>query len=182
MPARLKIIFLLSLAISFVFRTTPTDIEEISTTDTEESTTTDDEEMKSRGFAEYETWKPSHHHATESSAPEVILIKQKDPHSDHHSDIMSSFHSTIKHHLPLLAVLAPLVAISVLLPLKAYLGPSYVIYPPVTTAAPPPDSKKDRIGKAEEEAASHSLALQVMNMIDKVDKFYEDMAVKEKKS
>lgn len=172
MPATLKSIFLLSLAISFVFCTT-------TTTDSDDDE--DDLEPEFRGFshAEYETWKP----AAQPSAPEVILIKQKDPHHSDHSDIMSTFHSTIKHHLPLLAVLAPLVAVSVLLPLKAYLGPSYVIYPPVAAPAPPAATKnEDRVGKAENEGLSHSLAIQVLNMIEEMDRMYEEMATKKKES
>lgn len=171
MPARVKNIFLLSLAISIVFCTTTTESDDGE----------DGPEPEFRGFAhaEYETWKP----AAEPSAPQVILIKQKDPHHSDHSDIMSSLHSTIKHHLPLLAVLAPLVAVSVLLPLKAYLGPSYVIYPPVASPAPPAATKNtDRVGKAENEALSNSLALQVLNMIEEMDRMYEEMATENKES
>lgn len=171
MPARVKITFLLSLAICFVICATNTESE-----DDEEGL-----EPEFRGFAhaEYETWKP----AAEPSAPQVILIKQKDPHHSDHSDIMSSLHSTIKHHLPLLAVLAPLVAVSVLLPLKAYLGPSYVVYPPVAAPAPPAATKnKERVGKTENEGLSHSLAIQVLNMIEEMDRMYEEMAAKKKES
>lgn len=160
MPERLTIILLLSLAISNVI-CTPPDNDDV-----------DEYDPEFRGFSEYETWKPA-----QSSAPEVILIKHKDP---HHLDSMSSISSVIKHNLPLLAVLAPLVAVCVLLPLKAYLGPSYIVYPPVT-AAPPAAPPSKRISRAENDIfEENSLAAQVLSMIEEIDKAYEEMAAKEK--
>lgn len=155
MPERLTIILLLTLAMPFALCDDPPD---------NDVATEDDLDPELRGYPEYETWKPTAH----ASAPEVILIKQKDPH--HHSETMS----TIKHHLPLLAVLAPLIAVAVLLPLKAYLGPSYIVYPPVAPPSDAPASKRERLGKVEKE--EESLMVQVMNMIEEIDKVYGEMS------
>lgn len=163
MTERLTFTLLLSLMVCFVLCSSP------NTGDDGE-----DYDAELRGYPEYETWKPS----AQSSAPEVILIKQKDP---HHHDSLSSISSIIKHNLPLLAVLAPLVAVSVLLPLKAYLGPAYVVYPPVTAAPPAaPPSARDRVGKSENEIEETSLTAQVLNMIEEMDKLYGEMTTKDK--
>ncbi|KAG8196215.1 hypothetical protein JTE90_007940 [Oedothorax gibbosus] len=130
-----------------------------------------------RGYADYDSWKPS-----ASSTPDVILIKQKDPddHHHHHDGHHSSISSVFKDNLPLFAVLAPLAAAAVLFPLKAYFGASYVLFPPATPA-PAPASKK-RVGKEENDVVeTQTMAGQVLQMIEKLDKLYSENAVKQKK-
>ncbi|GFY63357.1 uncharacterized protein TNIN_327021 [Trichonephila inaurata madagascariensis] len=130
-----------------------------------------------RGFSDYESWKPS----GQSSTPDVILIKQKEP--DHHHHHGSSLSSVLKDNLPLLAVLAPLAAIAVLFPLKAFLGANYVLFPPVPPpAAPMPPAARDRVGKEDTNfAETQTLAAQVLKMIDDLDRMYGETTSKQKK-
>lgn len=134
-----------------------------------------------RGYPDYDSWKP------QSSTPDVILIKQKEPDDHHHGhhhhghDEKSSLSSVLKDNLPLFAVLAPLAAAAVLFPLKAYFAANYVLYPPVT-AAPTAAAAKKRVGKEHSDVTeTQTMAGQVLNMIDELDKIYGETASKQKR-
>ncbi|GIX79307.1 uncharacterized protein CDAR_290551 [Caerostris darwini] len=147
-----------------------------STGDTASSDHNEDYHSEVRGFSDYETWKPS----GQSSTPDVILIKQKEP--DHHHHHGSSLSSVLKDNLPLLALLAPLAAVAVLFPLKAFLGANYVLFPPVPPPAPMPPAARDRVGKESSNfIETQTLATQVLKMIDELDKIYGEAASKQKK-
>ncbi|KAF8769923.1 hypothetical protein HNY73_017514 [Argiope bruennichi] len=134
----------------------------------------DDYHSEVRGFSDYETWKPS----GQSSTPDVILIKQKEP--DHHHHHGSSLSSVLKDNLPLLAVLAPLAAVAVLFPLKAFLGANYVLFPPVPAPPAMPPAARDRVGKEDSSfSETQTLAAQVLKMIDELDKIYGEAASKQ---